>query len=141
MSEKLTRRKDPDGLLSDEAIVDLFFSRDEAAITESDHGLPTAQVQIDPNKGIDHSTSPDAVGLYLCALLSSAPVTQCIQSYMNPTSISAHVLSKLKLPDFDPDDSLHLELARLCMEGHKAENHTPYLEQISHLAARMYLSL
>ena len=36
MSEKLTRRKDPDGLLTDEAIVDLFFSRDEAAITESD---------------------------------------------------------------------------------------------------------
>ena len=36
MSEKSTRRKDPDGLLTDEAIVDLFFSRDEAAITESD---------------------------------------------------------------------------------------------------------
>lgn len=36
MSEKLTRKKDPDGLLTDEAIVDLFFSRDEAAITESD---------------------------------------------------------------------------------------------------------
>ena len=78
---------------------------------------------------------------YLCALLSSAPVAQCIQSYMNPTSISAHILSKLKLPDFDPDDPLHLELAHLCMEGHKAENHTPYLEQISHLADRMYLSL
>lgn len=36
MSEKLTRKKGPDGLLTDEAIVDLFFSRDEAAITESD---------------------------------------------------------------------------------------------------------
>ena len=36
MSEKLTRRKDPDGLLPDEAIIDLFFSRNEAAITESD---------------------------------------------------------------------------------------------------------
>ena len=36
MSEKLTRRKDPDGLLPDEAIIDLFFSRSEAAITESD---------------------------------------------------------------------------------------------------------
>lgn len=36
MSEKSTRKKAPDGLLSDEAIIDLFFSRDEAAITESD---------------------------------------------------------------------------------------------------------
>ena len=36
MSEKSTRKKAPDGLLSDEAIIDLFFSRDEAAISESD---------------------------------------------------------------------------------------------------------
>ena len=36
MSEKLTRKKDLAELLPDEAIVDLFFSRNEAAITESD---------------------------------------------------------------------------------------------------------
>lgn len=36
MSEKFTRKKDPDGLLPDEAIIDLFFARNEAAISESD---------------------------------------------------------------------------------------------------------
>lgn len=93
-----------------------------------------------PNEKIMYiSTHCREEAYYLCALLSSAPVTQCIQSYMNPTSISAHVLSKLKLPDFDPDDPLHLELAHLCMEGHKAENHAPYLDQISQLADKLYI--
>ena len=36
MREKHTRKKDPDGLLPDEAIIDLFFARNEAAISESD---------------------------------------------------------------------------------------------------------
>ena len=94
-----------------------------------------------PNEKIMYiSTHCREEAYYLCALLSSAPVTQCIQSYMNPTSISAHVLSKLRLPDFDPDNPLHLELARLCKEGHKAEHHAPYLEQISDLAVKMYMS-
>ncbi len=43
----------------------------ETAITESDHGLPTDHVQIDPNKGIAHHTTPEAIGLYLCALLAA----------------------------------------------------------------------
>ena len=76
---------------------------------------------------------------YLCAVLSSAPVTQCIQSYMTPTSISAHILSKLKIPDFNPNNPDHLELARLCQEGHHVQDHTPYLEQISLIAAKIYL--
>lgn len=36
MREKHTRKKDPAGLLPDEAIIDLFFARNEAAISESD---------------------------------------------------------------------------------------------------------
>ena len=36
MREKHTRKKDPAGLLLDEAIIDLFFARNEAAISESD---------------------------------------------------------------------------------------------------------
>lgn len=36
MSEKHSRTAKPDELLSDEAIVELYFARDEAAITESD---------------------------------------------------------------------------------------------------------
>ncbi len=46
----------------------LFF---ETAITQDDHGLPPDNVQIDPNKGIAHRTSPTNIGLYLCALISA----------------------------------------------------------------------
>ena len=46
----------------------LFF---ETAITEEDHGLPPDNVQIDPNKGIAHRTSPTNIGLYLCALIAA----------------------------------------------------------------------
>ena len=56
---------------------------------------------------------------YLCALLSSAPVAQCIQSYMNPTSISAHVLNKLRIPSFDGEHPLHRTISALCEEGHR----------------------
>ena len=46
----------------------LFF---ETAITPEDHGLPPDNVQIDPNRGIAHRTSPTNIGLYLCALISA----------------------------------------------------------------------
>ena len=46
----------------------LFF---ETAITPEDHGLPPDNVQIEPNKGIAHRTSPTNIGLYLCALLAA----------------------------------------------------------------------
>jgi len=46
----------------------LFF---ETAITPDDHGLPPDNVQIDPNKGIAHRTSPTNIGLYLCALTAA----------------------------------------------------------------------
>lgn len=42
----------------------------ETSITEEDNGLPTACVQIDPNKGIAHGTSPTNIGLYLCSLIA-----------------------------------------------------------------------
>lgn len=43
----------------------------ETAVTEQDHGLPPEHVQIDPNCGIDHHTSPASIGLYLCSLISA----------------------------------------------------------------------
>ena len=59
---------------------------------------------------------------YLCGILSSAPVRCCVTCYMNPTSISAHVLDKLHIPAFDPADSRHLSIAALCEEGHRASD-------------------
>lgn len=46
----------------------LFF---ETAVTDEDHALPPDNVQIDPNKGISHRTSPTNIGLYLVALLAA----------------------------------------------------------------------
>ena len=92
-----------------------------------------------PNEKIMYiSTDCREEAYYLCALLSSAPVTECIQSYMNPTSISAHILDKLKLPDFDPNNPLHQELALLCREGHHSESHAPYVQKISDLVVKLY---
>ena len=46
----------------------LFF---ETAITPQDHSLPPDNVQIEPNKGISHHTTPANIGLYLCALIAA----------------------------------------------------------------------
>lgn len=43
----------------------------ETAITDADHGLPPDNVQIEPNKGVSHRTSPTNIGLYLCALVAA----------------------------------------------------------------------
>ena len=56
---------------------------------------------------------------YLCGLLSSLPVRFAVECYMNPTSISAHVLDKLNIPAFDGDDPLHRAISALCEKGHR----------------------
>ncbi len=43
----------------------------ETAITDSDHALPPDNIQIEPNKGISHRTSPTNIGMYLCSLVAS----------------------------------------------------------------------
>lgn len=43
----------------------------ETAITPQDHALPPDNVQIEPNKGISHRTSPTNIGLYLCSLAAA----------------------------------------------------------------------
>lgn len=55
---------------------------------------------------------------YLCGLLSASPIRWCVRCYMNPTSISAHVLDKLNIPRYDPDNPLHREIRDLCEAGH-----------------------
>ncbi len=57
---------------------------------------------------------------YLCGVLSSSAVRYCVQCYMNPTSISAHVLDKLNIPRFDPASALHQRIAAICEAGHQA---------------------
>ena len=65
------------------------------------------------------STDDEMEAYYLCGVLSSDPIANLVKSYMNPTSISAHVLDKLNIPDFDRKNPIHMEIARICKKGHK----------------------
>lgn len=65
---------------------------------------------------------------YLCGVLSATPVRYCIQCYMNPTSISTHVLDKLRIPPYDPSSPLHRHIAALCQAGHQAGGPTRSLQ-------------
>ena len=92
-----------------------------------------------PNEKIMYiSTDCEEEAYFLCGILSSTPVARCVQSYMNPTSISAHVLGKLNIPHFAPDNPLHAEIARVCKEGHQTRNITPCQAKLDRLAAQLY---
>lgn len=56
---------------------------------------------------------------YLCGVLSSLPVSYCVRCYMNPTSISAHVLGKLRIPPYDGTNPCHRTISALCEAGHR----------------------
>ena len=75
---------------------------------------------------------------YLCGVLSSTPVVRCVESYMNPTSISAHVLRRLRIPPYDGGDPLHQEIAELCRAGHGAKDISPYVGEIDRRVMEIY---
>lgn len=78
---------------------------------------------------------------FLCGILSSQLISDCIKSYMNPTSISTHVLDKLNIPTYDETNPLHSEISMLCEEGHLCntfEERERYLIQINRLVERIY---
>lgn len=92
-----------------------------------------------PNEKIMYVSFDDEVeAYYLCGILSSTYVTECVKSYMNPTSISAHVLNKLNIPDFDANNAEHIEIARLCKEGHGKKIINEYIEQIDAIVEKIY---
>ena len=72
-----------------------------------------------PNEKVMYiSTDNELEAYYLCGILSSSPISYCVKSYMNPTSISAHILEKLNIPEYCPDNRIHNEIANLCKYGH-----------------------
>ena len=92
-----------------------------------------------PNEKIMYvSTDDEMEAYYLCGVLSSTLVAKCVRSYMNPTSISAHVLEKLRIPDYDGRSPVQREIARLCREGHGTGSAAPYIRQIDSLVAELY---
>lgn len=92
-----------------------------------------------PNEKIMYvSVEDETEAYYLCGILSSSLVAECVKGYMNPTSISAHVLDKLKIPPFDAGDDRHRAIADACREGHGKEDLGPYLDRIDEIVERIY---
>ena len=84
------------------------------------------------------STDNETEAYYLCGMLSSTIVAECVKSYMNPTSISAHVLNKLNIPSYDKNNTLHKDIANLCKAGHGEDEISEYIEKIDRLVSRLY---
>lgn len=92
-----------------------------------------------PNEKLMYiGTDNETEAYYLCGILSSSAVSDCVKSYMSPTSISAHVLDKLNIPTFDPQDERHLQIADLCRRGHGKTRLGPYLDKIDEIVNAMY---
>lgn len=92
-----------------------------------------------PNEKIMYvSTENEMEAYYLCGVLSSTMVAKCVRSYMNPTSISAHVLDKIHIPTFDANNLMHMEIAKECKKGHQEEEIAPYIRRIDEIVERLY---
>lgn len=92
-----------------------------------------------PNEKVMYvATDDETEAYYLCGVLSTTLISQCVKGYMNPTSISAHVLDKLRIPQYDPQNPLHLEIAGLCRQGHGQPDLSPFLREIDRLAPALY---
>ena len=70
---------------------------------------------------------------YLCGVLSSDQYRKTIESFMVSTQIGPNILDKLNIPSFDPNNSIHTEISKLCYSGHKDGNVEPYLNKINEL--------
>ncbi|MDE6016175.1 MAG: N-6 DNA methylase [Acetatifactor sp.] len=92
-----------------------------------------------PNEKVMYiATEDEEEAYYLCGILSSSLIADCVKSYMNPTSISAHVLDKLYIPPFDAEDERHRAIAAVCREGHEGAEVQSCLDRIDELVEQIY---
>jgi hypothetical protein len=72
-----------------------------------------------PNDKVIYVGLDDAAeAYYLCGVLSSRLYRDVIESYMVETQIGPSVLSKLRIPKFDPSNGIHVDISRVCQSGH-----------------------
>lgn len=92
-----------------------------------------------PNEKVMYiSTDDELEAYYICGILSSTQISECVKSYMNPTSISAHVLNKLNIQEYDSTNELHNQIALICKEGHNHKNVNNCIDQIDELVEQIY---
>ena len=59
---------------------------------------------------------------YLCGVLSSTPYRRTIENYMVGTQITPSIINRLYIPIFDSQDNQHLEISKLCYQGHHTKD-------------------
>jgi len=58
------------------------------------------------------------VAYYVSAVLNSSPSELIVASYVIETAISTHILEKIKIPKYNPNNQLHRELSELSKKAH-----------------------
>lgn len=89
-----------------------------AVITDTDDPFLGRRMCLPNEKAVYVATEDAGEAYYLCGILTSSPVKYCVRCYMNPTSISAHVIDKLNIPTYDAANPLHRRISALCLAGH-----------------------
>lgn len=108
-----------------------------AVIGEADDPFLGRKLVLPNEKVMYVATDCEEEAYYLCGVLSSAPAARCVRGYMNPISISAHVLGKLRIPPYDGGDPIHRNISRLCREGHFTDAGDALLSEIDRLTIRL----
>lgn len=81
-----------------------------------------------PNEKVIFVGCDDKVeAYYLCGLLSSTIYRNAVESFMVSTQIGPHVLEKLNVPRYDPNNRVHQLIARACEQGHQDPEQVPQL--------------
>ena len=76
---------------------------------------------------------------YVCAIISSTPYRKTIENYMVGTQITPSIIGRLNIPQFDRQNQQHLELSRLCREGHLTkESKEIYIEKIDSIIKQWF---
>jgi SAM-dependent methyltransferase len=57
---------------------------------------------------------------YLCATLNSSPIRLAVRGFFVETQIAPHVIEHIRIPRFNPKDSVHRRLAELSQKAHEA---------------------
>lgn len=112
-----------------------------AVIKETDDPYLGLKQMIPNEKVMFVSTDIENEAYYLCGILSSTLISRCVESYMNPTSISAHILEKLKIFDYDQRNQIHNKIASLCKSGHDVateDERDVILKQIDLVVEQLY---
>ncbi len=88
--------------------------------------------------------SNDEEAHYFCATANSSPIRFCVRGFMIETQIAPHVIGKIRVPHFDPKNSVHVQLAALSRQAHEAVQRENIEElkqiegEIDHQAAKIW---